>query len=73
MQINPIWAGVAVLAAMTLVWLIGYAMGVYAVQCRTGREGGVAMRSYCKHCGGTGWLGKYEQCPWCDGTGGDHA
>jgi len=23
----------------------------------------------CKHCGGIGWLGRYEQCPWCDGTG----
>lgn len=28
------------------------------------------MRYVCKHCGGSGWLGRYEQCPWCDGTGG---
>lgn len=27
------------------------------------------MKCICKHCGGSGWLGKYEQCPWCDGTG----
>lgn len=23
----------------------------------------------CRHCGGSGWLGTYEQCSWCDGTG----
>jgi hypothetical protein len=27
------------------------------------------MEYFCTHCGGTGWLGKYEQCYWCDGTG----
>jgi len=27
------------------------------------------MNCVCKHCGGTGWLGRYEQCYWCDGTG----
>lgn len=23
----------------------------------------------CRHCGGSGCLGEYEQCAWCDGTG----
>lgn len=30
---------------------------------------GEAVRIICGHCDGTGWIGKYEACPWCDGMG----